>query len=580
MRPLSLGNAIILTLCLVISQTGRVGAQSLITPGNEAMVAAAHPLAAQTGRRILEAGGTAMDAAVAVQAVLGLVEPQSSGLAGGGFLLHYQADNGELTSWDGREIAPANLDKDIFDQYARPRSYENYMRAVTSAHATGVPGIPDLLVKAHSRFGKLDWPDLLAPASTLSRKGFAVTPRLHILLQRDSHLRDNEQARALFYRRDETGRYQAVPIGHIIKNPAYAETLDTFARQPRAGFYGTGAGTPGHEILTTLTAAGNSMTAADLAAYSAKQRSNLCARYRTFKVCSMGPPSSGGMALLQMLGILSHFKLSELSPDSVTAVHLISEAGRLAFADRNHYLADPDFVDVPVAALLETDYLRRRAGLININRAMPSVTPGDPAGTKSRFSAARSPEMASTTHFTIRDFSGNIVSFTSSVESAFGSRRMAGGMMLNNQLTDFSFASDAQDKPAANAPAGGKRPRSSMTPVIIFDAQNKPFAALGSPGGPKIIGYVALSVIALLDWGMSMQEAIALPRHVAPSGTIELEAGTPLSNLAPVLEQMGHKTKINRHHSGLHGIRINGSDGLDGGADPRREGVVMQLKAE
>ena len=478
-----------------------------------------------------------------------------------------------MTSWDGRETAPAKLDPDVFAQYAQPRSYENFMRAVTGGHATGVPGIPDLLVRAHSRFGQLHWPVLLKPAINVSRRGFAVTPRLHALLHRDTYLRQNQHARALFYLEDDQGSLQALPVGHILKNPAYGDTLDAFSRLPRASFYATDTGTPGHEILTTLTTAGNRMTAADLASYTAKRRPNLCAPYRAFKVCSMGPPSSGGVTLLQMLGILSHFTLADLAPDSLAAVHLISEAGRLAFADRNHYLADPDFVDVPVPALLDDDYLRRRAGLIRMDKALPAVQPGDPAGTRSQFSAARSPEMASTTHFTIRDFAGNIVSFTSSVESAFGSRRMAGGMMLNNQLTDFSFAVAGDGQKVANAPAGGKRPRSSMTPVIIFDAQNRPFAALGSPGGPKIIGYVALSVIALIDWRLSMQEAITLPRHVVPSGVIELEAGTNLTKLTAELERVGHKTKINRHHSGLHGIRISGPQtGLDGGADPRREG--------
>ncbi len=559
---------------------------------SEAMVTAAHPIAAQAGYNILKQGGSAMDAAIAVQAMLGLVEPQSSGLGGGGFLLHYEASTKTLTSWDGRETAPAHIDPDVFAPFTQPRTYKNYMRAIINAQSIGVPGIPDLLIKAHRQFGTLDWEKLFEPAIERSKKGFPISARLYALLERDAYLPENPPARQLYYQTNKTGKPPARPfprsIGEILKNPAYAETLKQFAHKPRASFYSAHRTMPGGKILKALSQTSNKMNAEDLANYQAIQRPNLCRPYRAYKVCSMGPPSSGGITLLQTLGILSHFDLSALQPADVKSIHLIAEASRLSFADRNHYLADQDFVAVPIKALLDPAYLKKRAALIHLGKAMPMVAPGNPAGTQHLFAAAQAPELPSTTHFTLRDFDGNIVSFTSSVESAFGARLMVGGMMLNNQLTDFSFVPDKQGIKVANAVEGGKRPRSSMTPVIIFDAEGNPFAALGSPGGAKIIGYVTQTIIALLDWNMDMQDAINLPRHVNPYGVVELEAGTILEKRVASLEKMGHQTKINQQHSGLHGIRMSptkkenhaksDTKKLDGGADPRREGVVLRLR--
>ena len=559
----------------------------------QAMVSAAHPLAAQAGIDILKAGGSAIDAAIAVQAMLGLVEPQSSGLAGGGFVLHYDAAQNALTSWDGRETAPAKIAPDVFARYAEKLTFESYMQAVTSAHSVGVPGIPDLLVTLHEEYGKLAWETLWQPAIEKAENGFAITPRLHALLARDAYLRQNPTARTLYYRADAQGKWQARPIGENLKNPAYAQTLKHFARHKRQSFYAPSAHTsPAAQILQALANTNSTMSAADLENYRATQRPNLCAPYRAYKVCSIGPPSSGGVTLLQILGMLEHFDIAALPPNSLEAVHLIAEASKLAFADRNYYLGDPDFVEIPVNALLDKTYLAKRAARISLARAITNPTYGQPQNTVTNWHSAPSLERSSTTHFVVQDFAGNFVSMTSSVESAFGSRIMAGGMMLNNQLTDFSFLPPQQNQHVANAVAGGKRPRSSMTPVIIFDENNTPIAALGSPGGPKIIGYVAQSVIAFIDWQLSLQAAFDLPKHVSPRGVLELEANTELADLAAPLQQMGHQVKVNRHHSGLHGIsthqNLNSLNTLNapaadktnklfGGADKRREGVVLFL---
>ena len=575
---LIIGCVITTSLVLTALQTqAQVEVQTNKTTPAQAIVSAAHPLAAQAGIDILKAGGSAVDAAIAVQAMLGLVEPQSSGLAGGGFILHYDAAHNTLTSWDGRETAPAKIAPDVFARYAEKLTFESYMQAVTSAQSVGVPGIPDLLVTLHEKYGKLAWGELLQPAIEKAENGFAITPRLHVLLARDNFLRQNPDARALYYRADAHGKWQARPIGETLKNLTYAQTLKHFAENKRNSFYAPQSkSSPAAQILEVLTNANSTMTAADMQNYQAQQRPNLCAPYRAYKICSIGPPSSGGVTLLQILGMLEHFDMPALAPNSLQAVHLIAEASKLAFADRNFYLADPDFVDIPVNALLDKNYLAGRAALISQSTAITKPKHGQPDNITSNWQSAPSLERASTTHFVVRDFAGNYVSMTSSVESAFGSRIMAGGMMLNNQLTDFSFLPLEKNTQVANAVAGGKRPRSSMTPVIIFDKNNKPIAALGSPGGPKIIGYVAQSVIAFIDWNLSLQAAFDLPKHVSPNGVLELEAKSELEALAAPLRQMGHQVKINRHHSGLHGISYSAGK-LDGGADKRREGVVLLL---
>ncbi|MDD9798702.1 MAG: gamma-glutamyltransferase [Alphaproteobacteria bacterium] len=537
-----------------------------------AMVVAAHPLAAQAGRDILAQGGSAMDAAIAIQSVLGLVEPQSSGLAGGGFMLHYEAAKDELTSWDGREIAPAAIKPDIFiTQTGKPQAFT---QAMTDARAIGVPGVPALLAAGHKRFGRLNWEVLFEPAIELAETGFKISPRLYYLLHRDKFLRKNPTPRALYYHIQANGTAKAKPVGTVLQNPAYAETLKQFAKQGAPAFY---TGKIGAQIVAETSRQGGLLTAQDMRHYQAKQRPPLCLPYRAYKICSIGPPSSGGIALLQILGHLSVFDMASFAPNSLPAVHLISEASHLAFADRNLYVGDSDFVSVPIADLLNMAYLRRRGQRINPNRALSHIAPGQ---FTNKPTTQRAPNHSiaqpSTTHFVVRDKQGNAVSMTSSIEAAFGSRFMAGGMMLNNQLTDFSFLPEKNGKKIANAVAPHKRPRSSITPEMIFDKQGRLFALLGSPGGPRIIGYVAQTVIGLIDWQLSMQEAIDLPRHVAFRGVIELEADTQLGDHMQALQSMGHKVTLRAHHSGLHGIKII-DQMLTGGADPRREGIVLHM---
>lgn len=561
--------------------------KNMMVNQSTSMVSAAHPLAVKAGMDILEKGGSATDAAIAVQAVLGLVEPQSSGLAGGGFFLHFDATTDELTSWDGRETAPLAVTPDIFAN--RAGTMEGFVAAMTSPDAVGVPGIPALLETVHQKYGRLSWAELFTPAIKLAENGFNITPRLYYLLSTDPFLQLNASARELYFISNKdvsatssdraTSKLKAKAIGTSLRNPAYADTLKSLAESGAQSFY---TGKIGKEIIADLAdlQAQQSLTSEDFAIYQSKQRPNLCRPYRAYKVCSMGPPSSGGVALLQILGVMSHFDMTPNPIGGATFVHLMTEATRLAFADRAKYVGDSDFVEVPVSSLLDESYLRQRSQLIDPEHALQNISPGTFNHPKKATSylTAPSPEQPSTTHFAIRDKQGNVVSMTSSVEAAFGSRIMSGGMFLNNQLTDFSFLPEVDGKLVANSVAAGKRPRSSMTPVIIFNQDGSFFAAIGSPGGPKIISYVAQTVIALLDYDLTMQEAINLPRHVTTGKALEMEAETPLTKLKPKLEAMGQKVVLKRQHSGLHGIRLSKNQAteiIDGGADPRREGRVL-----
>ena len=547
------------------------------------IVSAAHPLATKAGIEILSNGGSATDAAIAIQAVLGLVEPQSSGIAGGGFILHYDASADELTSWDGRETAPSAITPEIFSN--RAGTLVGFINAMTSTDAVGVPGIPALLETVHKKYGRLDWAGLFSPAIKLAKEGFKITPRLHYLLSADTFIQNSPSARSIYFIQpgdadkissDNLTKLKAKPIGTLLKNPEYAETLIKLAENGAKSFY---VGENSKKIISDLADLNpkQKLRQKDFSKYQAKQRENLCLPYRAYKVCSMGPPSSGGVALLQILGVMSHFDLSTHDIDDARVIHLITESTRLAFADREKYIGDPDFINVPVTSLLEASYIKSRSELINPDKSLKNITPGV-IKNSSFLTPTFSPEQQSTTHFVVRDAEGNVVSMTSSVEAAFGSRIMSGGMFLNNQLTDFSFSPKKDGIAVANSVAPSKRPRSSMTPVIIFNKDGSFFAAIGSPGGPKIISYVAQTVIALLDYGLSMQEAINLPRHVTTGKTLELEADTTVSELKPKMEAMGHRVILKRQHSGLHGIRLlrdNSIEILDGGADPRREGRVL-----
>ncbi len=564
-RWLSAGIAALLLLAPALA-----GAAAAEVPSRarHAMIAAAHPAAAEAGAQILEAGGDAIDAAIAAQMVLGLVEPQSSGIGGGGFLLYYDAERNALESYDGRETAPAAAGGSLFlaaDGTPRP-----WPEAAVGGLPVGAPGAVRMLERVHRAHGRTPWADLFVPAAEIAERGFTVSPRFAHMIARNPDLARFGAARAYFFHPDG----QPLRTGETLVNPAYADTMRAIAREGADALHRG-------PIAAAIVAAvqgdrinPGTLAMADLAGYRALTRPPVCLDYRRHRVCSAGPPSSGGVTMLQILGLLRDTDLAALAPGSAAAVHLVSEASRLAFADRNRYLADSDFVQVPVEGLLDADYLRRRAALIDPARAMGEALPGLPPGGEGLDRAdAAAPEHASTTHLSVIDSRGNAVSFTSSVERAFGSRLMAAGFVLNNQLTDFSFVPQAAHGPVANRVEGGKRPRSSMTPALIFDEDGALVASLGSPGGSRIIGFVAQSVIALLDWGLDAQAALDLPRHVNRNGATELEAGTALEGIAPALEALGHEVRIGPLVSGLHAVR-RVAGGLEGGADPRREGVA------
>lgn len=527
-----------------------------------AAVVTANPHATDAARRILQQGGAAIDAAIAAQLVLGLVEPQSSGIGGGAFMLHWEAEQRALSSWNGRETAPAAVDEAYF--LGADGDAMSFFDAVIGGHSVGVPGVLAMLDAAHKAHGKLPWAALFQPAIELAEKGFAISPRLHTLLQRMPKVAVNPAIRDYFFEERGDG-LEPKPVGHVLKNHDYARTLRTLANKGADEFY---RGKLAERIVRAVRSDPNrqgQMTLADMTRYRAQQNTAVCAGFLQYRVCGAPPPSSGGTTVLAILGMMEHAKVSDWR-------HGFIEASRLAFADRNHYLADPDFVTVPTAGLVAADYLASRAAMIDSDRRLAEVPAGTPAGAPPRVTAA-SPELPSTTHLSIVDRWGNIVSMTSSIETAFGSRVMVGGFLLNNQLTDFSFApQDDNGTLIANRPQGGKRPRSSMAPVMVFQ-DGEPILALGSPGGARIIDYVALSLYRVLALGQALGDAIAAGHIVAMGDRVEVEKGRFPQIEQAALKALGHPVSEADQTSGLHGILLRG-DGLVGAADPRREGAV------
>jgi gamma-glutamyltranspeptidase / glutathione hydrolase len=535
------------------------------------MVAAANPLAVQAGVEILAAGGSAVDAAIAVQAVLGLTEPQSSGLGGGAFMLHYDAGTGDVQAYDGREVAPAGATPTMFlGDNGQPL---NFWVAVKSGRSVGVPGAVAMLKKAWDDHGELPWAVPWMPAGKIASEGFAISPRFGEMIANFSRFTEpGPDLKAYLF--DAEGR--PLPVGHILRNPAYAATVREIAARGPDGFY---SGWVAEEMVasTARGAMPGSLSLADLAAYRPVVREPVCSTYRTRLLCGMGPPSSGGIAVLSTLGILENFDMASAGPDMVSGYHRLIEAQRLAYADRDTYVADDGFVSVPVAGLLDKAYLRTRAALISDERAAERVLPGDPPGAVRRGRDATG-NVFGTSHFVVVDAKGNVVSMTTTVEAPFGSQRMAGGFFLNNQLTDFSFrVVDDAGQPIANAPAPGKKPRSSMSPTIVFDANRQFELAVGSPGGNSIIGYVTKTLVAMLDWGMLPDEAIGLPNVVARTVPVQLERGRASPALIAGLEARGHRLGdgSRAEGSGLHAVRLT-PQGLVGGADVRREGVARR----
>lgn len=532
-----------------------------------ASVAAANPLAVEAGLEVLAAGGSAIDAAVAIQAMLGLVEPQNSGLGGGAFLLHYDTLAGRITAFDGRESAPAAAKPDLFlGENGEPLSYRD---AVLSGRSTGAPGAIAMLGEAHARHGKLSWARLFDPAIRAAREGFAVPKRLARFAGGDFPQASQPDVRALFSRADGT----PVQAGDFIRNPAYAESLRRIATQgPRALLEPPLADAIVRRV--GMAPRPGAMTLADLAAYRPRISEPLCGAFLVYIVCVPPPPSSG-VSLLQMLAILDRTDIAERGPEDPQAWFLFAMASRLMYADRDRYVADPAFVQVPVDELLGAEYVGRRAASIGA-RAGPAPEAGDLATIQR--GADTTKEAAGTSHLVVVDRAGNVVSMTTTVESLFGSGRAVGGFMLNNQLTDFAFEPESGGAPVANAVAPGKRPRSSMSPVIVKNREGRVIAALGSPGGTAILGYNAKTLVGLLAWELPLKDAIELPNLIARGENYFGEASKFPPSVLDGLAARGVTVKSGRgEESGLHGVVLRADGTAEGAADSRREGVWKPL---
>ena len=530
------------------------------------MVSVANPHAAAAGARVLSEGGTAADAMVAVQAVLGLVEPQSSGIGGGAFLVWYDSKSGEITTLDGRETAPLA---------ATPRLFQNengerlkFWDAVVGGRSVGVPGTPALMEAAHKKWGQNSWNSLFSEAIDLADNGFAVSPRLAALVARDAERLGRFSDTADYFFPNE----QPLVEGHLLTNPAYADLMRRMAKDGAEVIY---SGDIARAIIDTVRGAEKNpgvLSLTDLQIYKVKERPAVCAPFRGYQVCGMGPPSSGALTVGQILGLLNQFPPG--SSNDLQTLRLIGDASRLAFADRGRYMADSDFVPMPTKGLLAQDYLSERAELLNGPDALTEAVPGNPGYSHASLWADDvSLELPSTSHISIVDRFGNALSMTTTIENSFGSRLMTHGFLLNNELTDFSFSSHRNGVPIANRVEPGKRPRSSMSPTIILK-DGRPTLVIGSPGGSRIIGYVAEAIVAHIDWGMNIQAAVSIPHAINRFGTYDLEKGTSLEAMVAPLEELGYKVNLRSLNSGLHAISI-GENGLFGGADPRREGIAI-----
>lgn len=544
------------------------GDNSLVS-GTSWIISTANPHSSEAGAKILRSGGNAIDAMVAVQTTLSLTEPQSSGLGGGSFLVYWDNKEKRLTTFDARETAPANVNPRLF-QNQSGKTYSFY-NSILSGFSVGAPGVPKLLHEVHKKYGSKPWPDLLDHAIALSESGFEISPRLAGLIDQSKQpLSWYDTTRSYFFHDNGEPKSR----GTLLKNPAYAETLRAFQTQGADVFYkGTIAKQIVDAVQNTKERPGT-LSLSDLANYQVKEREPVCSPYRDYSVCGMGPPSSGAIAVGQILGTLEPFDLATGGPSSIENWQLIGDATRLAFADRGRYVADQDFVPVPVKGLLKKEYLQTRSNMLEAGKKLKVAIAGTPSFDHAyNYADDQSLEIPSTTHFVIRDTHGNIVSMTSSVENAFGSKLMVGGFLLNNQLTDFSFATHKDGRLIANSVAPGKRPRSSMTPTIVFK-DGVPKMAIGSPGGSRTIPYVAKSIIGMIDWGLNIQETIDLPHITNRFGTFAFEASTKAIEYQKKLEALGYDTVAIPLNSGLHGISIKDGQ-LHGGSDPRREGVVL-----
>lgn len=531
-------------------------------------VSAADPRAAEAGREILAAGGSAADAALATMLALTVVEPQSSGIGGGGFLVYHDERRDRLSTYDGRETAPAAATPALFlGPDGRPLPFG---QARPGGKSVGVPGNFRLMELAHERHGRLPWARLFQPAIRLARDGFAITPRLRAMIIGHAEIAGLTPwgRRHLF-----GGDGQPLPVGTRVRNPELARLLESVAARGPDFYYN---GPPAQSLVRTVTTARSNpsaMSTGDLASYDVKERPPLCGTYRGHRICGMGPPSSGGTTVFAILKQLERFNLSALGPDSPQAWHLIAESMRLAYADREAYLADPDYFAVPTAGLMDAAYLAGRSRLISPDRALANVAAGMPAGAP-RVSAQIEGQEAGTSHFVAVDRDGNVASYTSTIESVFGSGLTADGYFLNNELTDFSFAPSRGGVPVANRVEGGKRPRSSMSPTIAYGPDGEVRIAIGAAGGTTIIAQVAKALIGVIDWNLSAQQAIALPTMVALPNRVTVERGTALERMIPGLRRYGHApVPVGPGYKANAIERVGGR--WVGAADPRSEGVAV-----
>ena len=543
--------------------------QPAVVEAERFMIVTANGHATEAGAAVLRRGGTAVDAMVAAQLALNLVEPQSSGIGGGAFMLYWDARTRRLQTFDGRETAPMAATPALFlKPDGTPMSFEE---AVPGGRSVGVPGTLALLELAHRLHGRLPWAELVTPIADLAEKGFEVSPRLAgAIADNAASLQPFAATRAYFL--DGDGKPRAG--GTTLRNPDFAATLRLIALEGSAPLY---RGRIGDALVAAVRDAPvnpGAMTAADLARYQVRLRDPVCRPYRSVEVCGMGPPSSGGIAVLQILGLLEHFDLAGLGP-TADGFQALLEASKLAFADRNLYLADADQVRVPVTGLLDGAYLTTRAQQIRLDTSMEKASAGNPPWREAVLLAPDASEKApGTSHLVIVDADGNALSMTTTIESGFGSRLMVGGFLLNNELTDFSFLPEENGRPIANRVQPGKRPRSSMAPTMVFDSAGDPMLLVGSPGGSQIIGYVAQTLVGILDWGMTPQQALSAGHVLSRNGPAELEIGTEAAVLEPALTQRGQKVQVKPLNSGAHAIAIRGGR-LVSGVDPRREGEAQ-----
>lgn len=556
-----------LALLLLAPATAEARRPAPKPPTSLGMVSAADPRAAAAGAEILRKGGSATDAAIATMLALNVVEPQNSGIGGGSFMVHHDAATDRTTGLDGREAAPAAADPKWF--YGADGKPLPIFTAIPGGRSVGVPGNLRMMALAHQRYGKLPWATLFGPAIRLARDGFAITPRLHNGLNNfGRHL--DPWARAHFLGDDG----KALPVGTILKNPEQAALFSAIAAKGPDAFY---TGAVAQKIVAAVNGAAQNpskMTLADLASYRAKERAPICGTYRVYKVCGMGPPSAGGIAVLMILKQLERFDMAALGKDNPVAWHLFAESERLAYADRDLYLGDPDYVRVPVKGLLDPGYIAARSALISPERSMASVAPGTPPGAPPRTPAPNA-DIPGTSDLVAVDRRGNVAEVTTTIESYFGSGLSVGGVMLNNELTDFDFVPAKDGYLVANRVEGGKRPRSSMSPTIVYGPDGKVRIAIGAAGGSTIIAQVAKALVAVLDWKMPAQDAIGLGLLYAPKLDAVAEKGTQLDAMVPALQALGEHVQIAPLGLKANAIeRVNGQ--WVGAADPRSEGVAVR----